>query len=42
MVFGTRHTTSQLSDLNINCVGVNNEVVNRVKYLGVVLDQEKS
>ncbi len=40
MVFGTRHTVSQLGDLNVSCNGVNIEIVEKVKYLGIILDRE--
>ncbi len=40
MVFGTKHTISQLNDLEISCEGVNIEVVSKTKYLGVILDSE--
>ena len=40
VVFGTRHTISQLKDLEISCESVNVEVVDKTKYLGVMLDSE--
>ena len=40
MVFGTKHTISQLDDLAITCEGVDIEVRKKTKYLGVVLDSE--
>ena len=38
MCFGTQHTTSQTKDSNITYEGVNIEVVEEYKYLGVILD----
>ena len=40
MVFGTKHSVSQLNNLNVSCDGVNIEIVEKVKYLGIILDKE--
>ena len=40
MVFGTRHTLSQLNELGVKCDGVDVEAVTKVKYPRVILDQE--
>ena len=40
MVFGTRHTLSQLKNLVINARGVEIDIVKQMKYLGVILDSQ--
>ena len=40
MVFGTRHTLEQLNDIRVKSGDVAVDVVQKMKYLGIILDSE--
>ena len=42
MCFGTKHTLNQIRDLEVNYGSTSIETVNKIKYLGIILDSKLS